>query len=510
VIIIGAGIAGLTAAAELAAKGLDVTVVEAGPTPGGKLRQVEVGPAGDRRPLDAGPTVFTMRWVFEALFEALGTSLAAELELRPATILARHAWGEARLDLLADIDRSAEAIAAFAGPADAAGYRRLCADSRRMFEILDKPFMQAPRPSLQGLIGGVGLGGVIGLRHIRPFTTLWQALGDYFADPRLRQLFGRYATYCGSSPFLAPATLLLVTHVEQAGVWYIEGGMHRLAATLERLAGDAGAAFRYGAAVSEIVVGGDGVRGVALADGERLEADAVIANTDVAALATGRLGRAVAAAVPAADPGRRSLSALTLCLHAVTRGFPLVRHNVFFSSDYAGEFRDLIDHHRLPGEPTVYVCAQDRHDDGAVPGGPERLFCLVNAPAVGDTRTFEQREIDQCTQRLTAVLHRSGLELETSPEATVVTTPTDFERLSPATGGALYGMASHGWQASFQRPGVRTGLPGLYLAGGSVHPGPGLPMATLSARMAAAALLADRGSTSPSRRPATTGGTSTR
>jgi len=107
VIIIGAGIAGLAAAAELAAKGLDVTVVEAGATPGGKLRQVEVGPAGDRRPLDAGPTVFTMRWVFEALFEALGTSLAAELELRPATILARHAWGEARLDLLADIDRSA-------------------------------------------------------------------------------------------------------------------------------------------------------------------------------------------------------------------------------------------------------------------------------------------------------------------------------------------------------------------------------------------------------------------
>ena len=491
VIVIGAGIGGLTAAAELAARGLNVTVVEAQATPGGKLRQV---PVGGGLSVDGGPTVFTMRWVFEALFEALGTSLEAELELRPATILARHAWDEARLDLFAEIDRSADAIGDFAGALDARGYRRLCADSQRMFQILDQSFMQAAAPSMQGLVNGVGIGGILGLRHIRPFTTLWRALGDYFADQRLRQLFGRYATYCGSSPFQAPATLMLVTHVEQAGVWLLEGGMHSLARTMDAIARRHGAAFRYQADAAEILVESGRIAGVRLASGERLEAEAVIANTDTAALAKGLLGARVAKAVPRLPPAKRSLSAVTFAMAARARGFPLVHHNVFFSGDYPGEFEDILSHGRLPADPTIYVCAQDRsNDDAGPPAGPERLFALINAPASGDSQPLTTADIEACTATLHSVLGRSGLTLEAAPERVIVTTPTDFERLFPATGGALYGPASHGWQASFQRPGVKTKLAGLYLAGGSVHPGPGVPMATLSGRLAAASLLADLG-----------------
>jgi 1-hydroxycarotenoid 3,4-desaturase len=492
VVVIGAGIAGLAAAAELAARGLAVTVVEAQATPGGKLRRVPAGDAADVT-LDGGPTVFTMRWVFDALFDALGTSLETELTLRPATILARHAWREAQLDLFAEIDRSADAIGSLGGARDAAGYRRLCADSRRMFELLDGSFMRAHRPSLKSLIGGAGIGGVLGLRHIRPFTTMWQALGDYFRDQRLRQLFGRYATYCGSSPFAAPATLLLVTHVEQAGVWLVDGGMHRLARAIEALALGHGASFRYGTPAAEILVEAGRVRGVRLASGERLAAAAVIANTDVAALATGRLGAAAKAAVPAMPGERRSLSAVTYALQAEAHGFPLVHHNVFFSDDYPAEFEDIFGRGRLPRDPTIYVCAQDRGSEEAnrPNGKAERLFCLVNAPARGDTAAHSPADIDQCTSRMDAVLARSGLRLVTTADAMTVTTPSDFDRLFPATGGALYGPASHGWQASFQRAGVKTKLPGLYLAGGSVHPGPGVPMAALSGRMAAAQLLAD-------------------
>jgi 1-hydroxycarotenoid 3,4-desaturase len=247
-----------------------------------------------------------------------------------------------------------------------------------------------------------------------------------------------------------------------------------------------------------------------LASGERIAADAVIVNGDAAAVAGGCLGPAISVAVPRADPGARSLSAVTWLLHAETRGFPLHHHNVFFSSDYRSEFEDVLRHGRLPSSPTVYVCAQDRGDDDRALNGRERVFCLVNAPPTGDTRLLPAREIEQCAERAFGLLERCGLSLTWTPELSRVVTPTDFEALFPATGGALYGKASHGWKASFDRPGVRTRIPGLYLAGGSVHPGPGVPMTALSGRMAAAALLADRASTGRSSRAPISGGMSTR
>ena len=154
-----------------------------------------------------------------------------------------------RLDLFADIDRSAEAIGDFAGAAEARGYRGFCAEARRIYEHARTARSSAPRgPASLGLVAAPACAGLAICWRIRPFATLWGALGDYFHDPRLRQLFGRYATYCGSSPFQAPATLMLVAHVEQEGVWLVEGGMHRLAEALAELAQRRSAPrFRYGA-----------------------------------------------------------------------------------------------------------------------------------------------------------------------------------------------------------------------------------------------------------------------
>ncbi len=506
VIVVGAGVGGLVAALDLAVRGVDVTVLERAATPGGKLREVFPGGAA----IDAGPTVFTMRWVFEEIFADAGASLADHLALVPAEILARHAWsGTERLDLFADAARSEAAIGAFAGAAEARGFRDFCARAKNIWRTLEGPFIRSGKPTPVSLVRSAGLSGLGDMWRISPFATLWSALEKHFADPRLRQLFGRYSTYAGSSPFLAPATLMLIAHVEQDGVWLVEGGMHRIARALASLLQARGGIIRYGAHVAAIETANGRASGVRLADGERIAADAVVFNGDSGALGAGLLGGAVRGGAPAVPPAARSLSAVTWAMQARARGFPLLRHSVFFSRDYPAEFADLFRAGRLPAAPTVYVCAQDRGAaDAPAPDGPERLLCLVNAPPHGDSRPLTQAELAACEKASFQLLTRCGLTLER--EATVTTTPENFEKLFPATGGALYGQAVHGSMASFRRPGARSKIPGLYLAGGSTHPGAGVPMAALSGRLAASSILADSASTASSRRTATPGGISTR
>lgn len=505
-IVIGAGIGGLSAALELASKGIRVAICERAANPGGKMRQVTVG----GMPVDAGPTVLTLPDVLGTLFAECGAVLESSVTLRPLDVLARHAWSDSgRLDLFADTQRTADAIGDFAGAAEARGYLAFSRRSKEIFETLDKTFMRAQRPNPLSLVARTPLRDLVRLSRISPFATMWSELSKYFRDPRLRQLFGRYATYCGSSPFAAPATLMLVAHAEQRGVWTVDGGMHRLAEAMAQLAARLGVQIRYGAHVEEIIIRSGRAAGVTLRSGETLDASCVIANADTAALAGGLFGSVASRAVAPSPADRRSLSAITFMLAARTHGFPLARHTVFFSRDYAAEFRDILDIQRLPAEPTVYVCAQDR--DGQFSGTPqthERLLCLVNAPATGDRHAFDAAEIEQCRQRMIAQFRRCGLSIET--KAQIAVSPADFNALFPATGGALYGMATHGWRASFRRPGARSRIPGLYLAGGSVHPGPGVPMAAISGRLAAQSAIADLASMRRFRPAAMPGGMSTR
>ncbi|MDP3493035.1 MAG: NAD(P)-binding protein, partial [Hyphomonadaceae bacterium] len=185
-IVVGAGIGGLSAALRLASAGYAVTVLERAGAAGGKMREVEVAGAA----IDAGPTVLTMRWVFEELFTAAGSRLKDHVALQPLSILARHAWtGGAQLDLFADEGRSADAIGAFAGGSEARGYLAFCAEGRRMYETLREPFLAASKPNPITLTGRIGLTRLPDLLAIRPFDTMWKALSDHFKDPRLRQLF---------------------------------------------------------------------------------------------------------------------------------------------------------------------------------------------------------------------------------------------------------------------------------------------------------------------------------
>jgi 1-hydroxycarotenoid 3,4-desaturase len=487
VVVIGAGMGGLAAAIRLAVAGAAVTLIEAQTYPGGKMRAVK-SVAG---PVDAGPTVLTLRGVFDELFALAGERLEDHVTLVPQPLLARHWWLDgSRLDLTADAVENAAAIGSFAGAKAAAEFQRFDRHSAQLYAAFDAPMMRAARPNLRSIAMNA-------LRNpaIWPALTPRQSLARHlmrsFADPRLRQLFGRYATYVGGAPHLSPAVLALIWQAEAQGVWTVQGGMHQLARALADLAARVGVTVLYGVTVQGILRKAGRVAEVDLSDGHVLPCDSVVFNGDPAALLAGLLGRGVQSALPAQAAHPRSLSAWVWSFAATPAPFDLVHHNVFFGSDPGLEFGPIA-RGRMPEEATLYVCAQDRGH--TVPIGAERFEIIMNAPAKASQ---PPHEVDECRAKTFPQLARFGLTFTTPPPATALMTPQGFSTLFPGSQGAIYGRSPQGLLASFQRPTTRTKLPGLYLAGGGAHPGAGVPMAALSGKHAAEAILTDRISASP-------------
>lgn len=497
--VIGAGIGGLVAALRLTVAGCAVTVVEAAATPGGKMRTLP-SVAG---PVDAGPTVLTMRGIFDAALAEAGTALEDHLTLTPLPLLARHWWQDGTgLDLFSDAERSAAAIAAFAGPQAEADFRRFDARTLAAFSAFDAPVMQAAALSPMAIARAAARAPAL-WPMLLPGMTLQRYLALQFRDARLRQLFGRFTTYVGGCPQYSPAVLSLIWQAEAAGVWAVQGGMHRLARTLADLAEARGARFRYGVAAARITEHWGRVSGVGLADGTSIPGDHVVFNGDPAALTAGLLGPAAQGAVDRRGTAPRSLSARVWSFAARPSGRDLAYHNVFFTADPGAEFGPLA-RGSAPAAGSFYICAQDRAG-GATPDGPERFGIILNAPP-GANPTPE--EDGRCHAMMLTTLARHGLRFDPAPDIATMATPAAFARMFPGSQGAIYGLSPHGLTASFRRPGAVTRLPGLWLAGGGVHPGAGVPMAARSGWNAAEAVLAAPASPSRSGRTDTPGGMS--
>lgn len=501
VVIIGAGIGGLSAALRLAHRGLKITVLERHATPGGKMRTLPTV-AG---PVDAGPTVLTMKPVFEALFADVGLRLADHVTLEQQEMLARHFWPDGtQLDLMRDHEASIANVHATFGPRAAAEFAAFSTRTKQLFDAFDQPMMQAATPTLGAMTRCV-LRNPHLIPAMAPHLSLAQSLRKQFTDPRLAQLFARYATYVGGLPDASPALLALVWHAERSGVWHARGGMHALARGIADCAAGFGTTFCYNTHVTQIETHGGTVCAVHT-NGARIAADAVLFNGDPAALAGGLLGADAQTAIPPEAANPRSLSATVLGFAAVPRGVNLAAHNVFFADNPQSEYAPLgIDHQQT--DPTLYVCAQDRFT--GIPSGPERFEIILNSPPLTSNHPDDQKEKTACHTLILNRLSRFGLTFDPAPTLHTVTAPHDFATLFPASAGALYGRSPHGMMAAFKRPTARTALRGLYLAGGGAHPGAGVPMAALSARHAAEAIAADLPLTSPSRPLATHGGTST-
>ncbi len=499
-VVIGAGVGGLAAAARLAHRGLSVTLLDRHSWPGGKIRSI----GSSAGPVDAGPTVVTLKPVFEALFADCGARLADHVTLIAEPLLARHFWPDgSRLDLHADPEASAAAVRALAGARGEADFRAFSAGARALFEAFDAPMMQAARPRLVPLVLRV-LARPRLIPAMAPHRSLAGALARRFADPRLAQLFGRYATYVGGAPGLSPAVLGLIWHSEARGVWRVEGGMQRLAAAMLALAEAQAVAADLGTGAEKIELRDGRAIAVHTSDGRRLTADRVVYCGDPRALAEGLLGQGARAAVARRRVEPRSHSAYVWSFAARPDGADLAHHNVFFGPVAGTEFADLAAG-RPPDDPTLYVCAQDR-GAGRAPAGKERFEIIMNGPPLTLGPVEEE---ERCRSRVFDTLRQRGLTFSPDPPTGALTTPAGFAALFPGSAGSLYGRSPHGVTAAFARPTARTPVAGLYLAGGGAHPGAGIPMATLSGRHAAEAIASDLASTSRFRRTATPGGMST-
>lgn len=477
IIIVGAGIGGLSSAVKLAHAGHQVHVIEASGGPGGKMRTY----AGSTGPVDIGPTVLTLLPVFERLFRSIGENINEHIELCREPILARHWWPDGtRLDLHDNFDASLSEMRKVFGTSTAKEFEKFYHDTRALFDCFDLPVMQNARPNMQAMTAAVFKKPSI-LPKMQPLSTLEKSLCKYFKDPRLQQLFGRYATYVGGAPQTTPALLSLIWQAEARGVWTIKGGMNQLAQAIEQLCIARGAQFTYHKKVVELRQSGDHIDTVVLDDGSVMSADAVVFNGDPRALSTGQLGKDVRHIAKNTATEKRSLSAYVWGFDARLEAQELAHHNVFFADTPNSEFA-AIQIGEMPQDPTIYICAQDRGFEKPIPD-VDRLEIILNAPPLSK-RAPQPEDFDRCKAITFNRLQRFGLTFQRELKREHLTMPEDFARLFPASDGSLYGQSPEGMMATLKRPQCMTQIKNLFLVGGGVHPGAGVPMAALCGQLA--------------------------
>lgn len=486
VIVIGGGLGGLSAAVHLRAGGRDVLLLEKNDTLGGKCNHI----AWEGFHFDTGPSLLTLPFVLEEVFAAAGKKLSDYLEIVRLAPACRYTFADGTsFDAPGDIDTFRAAVAE-SFPGEVAALDQFLADGKKLWDV-SGPMFLFNQFRLSNAFRINPFKALTSLAALRP-QTLDQALRKRFKDPRLIQLFSRYATYNGSDPKRCPATFNVIAHAEMAfGSWHCMGGMVAMVNALAKLARDTGVEIRTNTEVAHLNFDSSGNRltSLSLTGGEDLTASHVVINADALSALSGDLfARHPDASLYREEAASREASSsgyvILLALDKPVDG--LACHNIFFNQNYDHEFRDLFHHPQPLADPTIYVSIPGKVDPSQAPAGKEAWFVLVNAPSLDRFGDWQDDYTDFLLNKMQRVIpgfdRRDILWQKALP-------PTFLKERYHAWHGSIYGPSSNSMRAAFFRVPNRSKINGIAFAGGSAHPGGGIPLVLTSGRLAAESLL---------------------
>ncbi|NJM25352.1 MAG: phytoene desaturase [Bacteroidia bacterium] len=473
--VIGSGIAGLAAAIRLSARGYSVDLFEANDYPGGKLRQHAV----DGFRFDMGPSVFTMPHLIDELFTLCGKNPRDYFTYTRLQTSFRFFFDDGTCILAyADADKFAKEIAEKSQD-DEQRFRRYLKDSAAKFDITNGVFIENSLHVIKNYFTKRVVYGLFKFHKIDAFKSMHRGNAQFFKDPKIVQLFDHYASYVGSNPLVAPATLNLIPHlVIDIGTYMPDKGMYSIVEAMVKLAKEVGVRFHFGKKVDEIMVTDHVATGLKVGH-EAISFDRIISNMDVYFTYTRLLAREKQPKRILRQP--KSSSILGFYWGVKGEHDQLGVHNMLFTSDEKKEYQAVFDQHTISDDPSVYICITSKHVKGDAPAGCENWFIIVTAP--NDTgQNWDELVARTRANVLAKIRKRLGIDLDIQNEH-VLTPPVIKEKYASAF-GAVFGNSSNNKFAAFLRhPNFSNRIKGLYFVGGSVHPGAGIPMCLNSAKI---------------------------
>lgn len=478
-VIIGAGIAGIASAIRLALKGYAVEVFETNATPGGKLGEIKQ----NNFRFDAGPSLLTLPQYIDELFELAGKEPSQYFGYQKLDMICKYFYEDGtKLTAYADREKFIEEICAHTKE-PATSIKRQATNSKTIYELTNPVFLQKPFAGLKTLFTKAGFKALLNLNKLDAGRTMHQANQSLFKGARMVQFYDRYATYNGSNPYAAPATLNIIPHLEQHyGAYFPNDGMYSITTSLVKLATELGIKFNYHMPVEEIVLDGDKASGVKV-NGTIISADVVVSNMDI-----WFTYKKLLSAQPKLHPQKvlqqeRSSSALVFYWGISKKFAKLDLHNIFFSADYKAEFDHIWQQKTIYHDPTVYINITSKLREKDAPTGCENWFVMINVPA--NTGQDWDALIKEARKNILAKL--SGRLNENIGKLIIIEStldPRDIESKTSSYRGSIYGTSSNSKYAAFMRHANQSAkIKNLYFCGGSVHPGGGIPLCLLSAKI---------------------------